>query len=261
MEMSSFRMKKLYKSVLLAFIILAWASPVIAQSEISLNLGKTFGYNNGSQIRGTFAMSIRGDVELKSVTFLMDGKPIQQVSAAPFIFSFNTTSFTDGWHDLSATALTADGRTLTTNVVRIQFVSAAEEQTGMSGILLPILGLVALIILGTAAMQFGVFHGGKHVDIPLGTERNYGVTGGAVCPRCGRPFQLHWWTPHLLNGKFETCPSCGRRGLFYRASLDALRQAETAELNAAQPAQPVHEQSQEEKLRQQLDDSRYDDQG
>jgi hypothetical protein len=259
MEMSGMKTKILFKSLLIALFALAWAAPALAQSELTLGVSKTFGYNSGSQIRGTFTLSVRGANTLQSVTYLIDGKPMQPLTAAPFEYRFDTTSYADGWHALSASALTSDGRSLTTDVVRLQFVSAAEEQSSMSKIILPILGLVAVIILGTGALQFVTFRRGKNAAVPLGTEREYGIAGGAICPRCGRPFALHVMTPHFFNGKYETCPNCGRSGLFYRVPLGNLRQAEAAELKMAQAGQPVSAQSEEDKLRQQLDDSRYDD--
>jgi hypothetical protein len=78
-----------------------------------------------------------------------------------------------------------------------------------------------------------------------------------VCPKCGRPFPLHWWAPHLLASKFDRCEFCGHVGLFTPASREVLAAAERAELAAAQPEQPVVEKSEDEKLREMIDESRY----
>ncbi len=235
------------------------ATPALAQGELTLNVHRNFGYGNGSQIRGSFSMAVTGPQDLRSVAFKIDGAVMQEVSAPPFKINFNTGGYPVGWHELSATAVTADGRTLESNVRRFQFVSVDEEKSGTFRIVLPVLGVVFGFIAIMAVFQFVQFRR-KHETVPLGAHRTYGISGGAICPRCGRPFPLHWYAINAgLLTKLDTCEHCGRWGLFRRRSAEDLARAEVAELKDAQPDAPIHEVSPEEKLKQQLDSSRFDD--
>src|SRR2546422_242225 len=99
---------------------------------------------------------------------------------------------------------------------------------------------------------------GRLSPTPLGAARRYGILGGAICPKCGRPFSRHWWAPNAVSGKLDRCPHCGRWSVVRALPLDQLRAAEAAELQAAQPTHPASEPSAEEKLRRQLDESRFD---
>ncbi len=57
--------------------------------------------------------------------------------------------------------------------------------------------------------------------------------------------------------RFDRCPFCGRWGVVRIASLSELRKAEATELEDAKASQPIPEESEEEKLRKELDDSRF----
>ncbi|HEX9012688.1 MAG TPA: Ig-like domain-containing protein [Anaerolineaceae bacterium] len=236
------------------------AGTVLAQAALNLSVTKSFGYNLGDQIRGTFRLSASGPGSLRSVTFLIDGQPIQTVSAAPFAVQFQTTTYTDGWHDLSATAETADGQRLASDTRRFQFLSASQQQTGFTKVIAPLLGVVVVIMVGMTAVQFLAFRGRKREPIPLGAHRNYGIRGGSICPRCGRPTPLHLGAINLGFGtKLDMCENCGRYGVLRVRPLVELRRAEEAEIASAQPDLPVREPTPEEKLKQQLDSSRYED--
>ena len=204
-------------------------------------------------------MEVRGPTALSSVAFKIDGAVIQEVTTPPFKISFKTSSYPEGWHELSATAVTADGRTLEPAPKRFEFASAAAETAGMKNIILPILGVVLGLMVLMFAGQYFLFRGRRRETVPLGAHRHYGVTGGTICPRCGRPFPLHWWGLNLAVGKLDTCEHCGRWGIYRRRSPADLARAADAELEAAQPETPIHEPSPEEKLKQQLEQSRYQD--
>jgi hypothetical protein len=108
-------------------------------------------------------------------------------------------------------------------------------------------------------MAFSIMSGRKLQDLPLGAERNYGMVGGAICPRCSRPFSRHVLAPNMLVGKLERCPFCGKWSIVAAAPLDALRAAERAELTAAQEGGELTQGDAEERLRKDLEDSRYQD--
>lgn len=252
-------MKTLRAILIGLFAALALAMPAAAQAALTLSVNKDFGYNNGSQIRGTFSMTATSSSALKSVTFFVDGKTVKQADGAPFTYQFQTTDFADGWHDLSATAVTADGQTLTASTRRFEFVSQAQEQAGMGGIIGPILGVVVVIFVVVIALQFLGLRRSKREPVPLGTQRKYGIGGGAICPRCGRPTRIHLGALNLGPVKLGFCENCGRFGLLKVASIDTLRRAEAAELAQAQPETPIPEQRPEDRLREQLDASKFDE--
>jgi DNA-directed RNA polymerase subunit RPC12/RpoP len=140
------------------------------------------------------------------------------------------------------------------NLLKVGFVSASEGfQSGMR-IALPLL----VIVLGMIVLSFVVSFvtSGKLKNLPPGTPRQYGAAGGAICPRCGRPFSRHFFSPNMLVGKLERCPYCGKWSILSAQPLSILRSAEAAELEDA--AEPTHaRQSEEERLRKELDESRF----
>ena len=86
--------------------------------------------------------------------------------------------------------------------------------------------------------------------------KQYGVAGGAVCPRCTFPYSRNMLAPNLLVGKLQRCPHCGKWAIVPRASQTALDSAE--QRWSKEGTSSVEAPSEEEKLRQQIDDSRYD---
>jgi hypothetical protein len=122
-----------------------------------------------------------------------------------------------------------------------------------TSVLFPILGILALIIVGMVLLQVLPMSRNKR-RFEQGGVHNYGAAGGAICPKCGRPFSRSIFGLNLLTGKLERCPYCGKWSITRPASIGALRAAEQAEVQGAQPA--VRELTPEERLRQQIEDSR-----
>jgi hypothetical protein len=254
-------------------IVLAWATvwtvalgaaaPVLAQSAgLQLAVRKTFGFNNGSQIQGAFRLEASGPASLAAVTFTLDGETLGQASAVPFTFDFNTDKFAPGWHALGATGRTADGQTLSAADRRLEFLSPAQAQASTLQIVVPILVLVGLALLvGLGTQLFFALRGDRSRSaLPLGAVRHYGFLGGAICPKCGRPFSIHWWGLNAgIGQKFDRCDHCGKWSLVRAASRDRLAAAEAAEMQQAQPAAPIAEMSPEEKLKRELDASRFEE--
>jgi hypothetical protein len=237
------------------------ASPAAAQSSYSLTIHKVNGYNNGSQIRDNFSIGVDGPGAIQSVTFLIDGNVMKTVTSAPFSLAFNTTAYADGWHDLSASIQTTDGQTFTTAARRFEFVSAEQETAAMKSIVFPMLGIVGVLLLIVLGGQVLFFRNKPRADLPLGAPRKYGISGGAVCPKCHRPFPLPFMTINTgLGSHFARCIFCGKWSVVRHQSLDKLRAAEAAELAEAQPEQPLPEKSETEKLKNLIDESRYTDQ-
>lgn len=228
--------------------------------EFRLDVNRDFGYGNGSDVRGNFSLTIYGAQEsIRTVIYLMDGQQISQVSQAPFRFRFSTSDYPDGWHELSAVVETTDNRSVTTPVVRLNFISSSQQSAGMKRIFGLILAM--MVILGGIgiAAQFVTLRGGKH-KAP-GAPIRYGLLGGTICPRCNRPYSIHIWSISLIGGRLDRCEHCGKWAFIQRRHPDLLAAAEKAGLQAAQVEENTlpgaAEESDEEKLHRLLDESRY----
>ena len=237
--------------------------PVLAQEGgLRLSLSKQFGFAMGGQIQGRFKLTAQGPADLTSVTFRLDDEAgvvgptiLGEVSEAPFALTFSTDPYPHGRYELSATGQTAGGQTLQSNVLHVEFVSAEAGWQAVGRILVPLLVLFGAIMLLATVGPLALERLGMRPRRPVGAPRNYGPLGGTVCPKCGRPFGLHWWAPNLIVNKFDRCPNCGKWSVVGRASREALAAAEAAEIASATPKVP--ELSPEEKLRRQIEDSRY----
>ncbi len=121
---------------------------------------------------------------------------------------------------------------------------------------------LAVIVLIVLIFRVGpVFLSGtrRKMNRVPGAPRDYGIIGGAVCPKCGHPFSLALFSLKLgLDARLARCESCGKWSVVRRSSPDELRAAELAE---AQPSQPIREKSEEEKLKDLVDQSRFTDRG
>lgn len=230
-----------------------------AQAELSLRLSKDFGYSSGTgKMQGTFSMKASGPDNLSRVVFYIDGKQIGEVSQSPFNLQFNTDNYALGVHTLSATGYTTSGEELQSNEIKAEFVTASQGWQAALKIAIPII-VVAFGAMLLSALIPALTGRGKKSSLPLGAARNYGSLGGAICPKCGRPYSRHIWGMNLMVGKLDRCPYCGKWSIARRATPQELKMAEEAELQMAQNESQVPAQSEEEKLRRELDNSRYRD--
>ena len=130
----------------------------------------------------------------------------------------------------------------------------------MKNIVLPLFGGILLIVVIILGAQMLMMRKRPKLDLPLGTARKYGITGGAICSKCHRPYAIHWWALNAgIGSKLDRCDFCGHWGLVRRASREDLARAEAAELQMAQPEKPIQAESEEQKLKAMLDESRYTD--
>ncbi|MGA2819511.1 MAG: Ig-like domain-containing protein [Anaerolineales bacterium] len=234
-------------------------SPSLADGNgaLGLRLSRDFGYSSGSgQIQGTFTLHATGPGDLSRVDFIIDAHTIGEVTYPPFQFQFSTDGFAPGNHSLSAVGYTTGGQELQSPEIHAEFVTASQATSGTLQVLVPLLAVILLAVVGSALISV-LASGGKKASLPAGVERNYGLRGGAICPRCRRPFVLSLLSPHVLSFKVARCPYCGRFGLVRPASRNELRQAEAAELDAGKSSLPIPEEGEDEKLRRELDESRY----
>ena len=241
--------------VALLAIGLAMAVPAGAQDGgVRLSLSKAWGYSLGGQIQGLMNLSVAGPKDTVSVRFELDGQAITTVTQPPFSIQFNTDKYPQGGHKFSAIVQTAGGQTLESNTISAEFVSAEQGWQVAQRIIVPLVVIVVLAMLISTGGQFLLSGRGKQRPEP-GAPRHYGIEGGAICPRCGRPFARHFFSPNLLVGKLERCPYCGKWSVVAAASPEALAAAQAAEVEAAKPAVP--EASPDEILRRQIEESRY----
>jgi len=197
---------------------------------------------------------------LTSVTFKIDDSVVAVVNTPPFRADFDTGSYAFGWHELFATGQMPDGQTLNSEVRRFEFVSAEVGWAAARNIIIPVIGVVGTAMLIGIGFQLWFTFAGKKSSLPLGAPRKYGLLGGAICPKCHRPFALQWWAFNAIGGKFDRCSHCDQWSVVKRASREQLAEAEAAELKSAQPQTPIPEMTAEEKLKQQLEESRFDNQ-
>lgn len=249
----------LFISFLALFIFII---PVAAQDngdELKLSLNRDFGYSSGSgKIQGTFTFKARGPDNLERVIFYIDDQVMGEVTQAPFNLRFITDNYSVGRHYFSAVGYTADGRELrTTREYPAEFVSAEQGWMEAMTIVGPIFGILVLILVVSFASMF--ISGKKLQNLPPGTPRNYGVAGGTICSKCKRPYARHVLAMNVVVGKLERCPYCGKWAIARALPLDTLRNAEAAELEDAQRQGLTTVISDEEKLRKELDKSRYQD--
>jgi hypothetical protein len=250
--------RALLKRLLLLTLWLALTAAAFAQSdELVLSVHRIFGYGGGSQIQGQFRLEASGPANLAAVTFKIDETIVATVGQPPFRVDFSTDDYPLGWHDLTALGETSDGRALASAPRRFEFVSAAEGWQAAGRIIVPVLIVAGLAIAIGLGVPLAQALRGKPAPLPPGTPRRYGLMGGAICPKCGRPFARHWWGLNAGLSKFDRCDNCGRWSLVRAEPLEKLRAAETAEVE--HPATIAPDLSPEEKLRRQLDDSKFRD--
>jgi hypothetical protein len=254
-------MKKLSILTLLTLFIFGMSSAAQAQdgNELSLSLSRDFGYSSGTgKIQGTFSLKVKGPEDLARVEFLIDGKSIGEATQPPFNLQFNTDDYSLGVHTMTVVGFTVNGQELHSNEVRAEFVSATEGWQSALKIAIPIIAvaLIAVLLSSVGPLLLGR---GKKSNVPLGSQRSYGVLGGTICPKCGHPFSVHVWGINMLVGKLDRCPYCGKWSIVRRYPITALREAEVAELEDAKDQGQVPTLSEEEKLHKELEDSRFRD--
>ena len=254
-------MKKIYALLLTLIALSLLVIPAVAQDEdeLTLSMSRDFGYGGpNNKIQGTFSITAHGPENLARVTFYLDDQVMGEVTQAPFKLRFITDNYSLGKHNFSAVGYTTDGREVRTKrEYPAEFVSAEEGWQAGLAIAGPIFGIVILIMLFSFASMF--ISGKKLQSLPPGTPRNYGVAGGTICSKCKRPYARHVLAPNMLVGKLERCPYCGKWAIARAYPLEMLRTAEAAELQDAQNQGLAPVETEEDRLRKELEKSRYQD--
>jgi hypothetical protein len=186
------------------------------------------------------------------VQFFLDETLLGEDTEAPFAIQFVTDNYPTGAQVFSAVGYTADGKQLKSQTFRALFVSKEEGTIAGLKMIVPILAVVFGAMAIRAITTMINLRKGK--KLPAGATRSY-TFGGGICPKCKRPFGFQLFGMNMIVGKLTPFPHCGKWSIVKRASMSDLHAAEQAELDTEKVQ--ISEASQEEKLRKELDDSRY----
>ncbi len=190
-------MKITFAILQVAFLLFLLA-PSAAQEDaepLILGLNKDFGYAAAGQIQGSFSLVVRSPDDLVRVEFYIDGQLVQTSTQPPFRFKFNTADFEPGDHTFSAVGFRADQSSLSSSEFRREFISAEDAWSSVGKLIVPVFVVIGVIaVLGT--LGGGLI--GRKKEFVIG---NYGLAGGAVCPRCRLPYARHMLAPNLVVGK------------------------------------------------------------
>lgn len=252
----------LWQVIIASLVLLSGlgATPTPGADGYRIAMRRNFGYGGGSQIRGDFTISVIPQEGVAEVVFFIDDTPMATVNAAPFRYRFNTSDYPLGWHTFKARITTLDGEVVETPVRRFEFVSAEVERSAVVRFLVPLLGGVFLLTVLGVGLQMLLLGRKPGTLLPLGAPRRYGISGGAICPRCGRATPMHWWAINLGLRRLDRCEACGRWSLMRRATPAELQAAEEAERRAAAQEETTAlsgSRSPEDELRDLLDRSRF----
>lgn len=244
--------------VLLVMVLGAGAATLAQGSEptLGLSMSRDFGYGGFGEVQGAMSLKVAGPADLTRVVFFIDGQEMGEATSAPWRLAFHTDSYAEGSHTLNAIGYTSSGSTLHSNEIRVRFLSAENAGRATGTLVISLLGGVGLIMLLSFLASSLVARRRPLVTAP-GTPRSYGLAGGAICPRCGRPYARHLFAPNMIAGKLERCPYCGKWAIVAARSPSELAAAEAAEVSQSQQvAKPDAEGSD---LMRDLDDSRFQD--
>ena len=249
-------MKRLLKQIFLGFVLLwllaPWARAGAQEPALNIRLIRNFGFGGVGQIQGTFTVRITNPEGLDRAEFFIDDQLAHTAEGPPFEYRFHTSQFPAGKRTLAAIGYTPGGQALASNTITREFLTAEDARQATGSLLIPILGLVVILFVASALLPALLGRGGNY------KPGVYGRAGGAVCPRCQKPYSRHTLAPNLVAGKLERCPHCGKWAIVRRASQAELEAAEARLATAGRPegGQPEGE---EERLRRLIDDSRYED--
>lgn len=243
-------------SVILCLGTLSYSKAFAQEKQILvLTLARDFGYSSGTgKIQGTFSMKVTTEVELQKVIFFIDDQAIGEDDQAPFKIQFNTDNFPLGERTMHARGYDFQGEEYASNEIHAIFVTEDEGWQAALKIIVPVFCLIIGGMLISFALPL-IFGRGKPKRITL--PERFGILGGAICPKCHLPFNIPVLKINLVVGSLLPCPHCGKWSIVRRAS--------TAELQAALEAAKIQQNSDisvfqsEEKIKKEIDDSRYID--
>lgn len=253
--------KRILSVFLLAlFLTAGFTLPVSAQeNDYSIRLRRDFGYGGGVNIRGIFTLRLQGDESVvESVIFLIDGKEIAKVSSLPYQYQFHTDDYGFGVHRLSAKVFLNNDTQRTTPEIQYHFISPRDERKQIVTILVGLGGIILVSLVLAGILQGLLTGGNKKHAVAAGVPRQYGILGGTICPKCGRPFSRHLWGFNLLVGRLDRCEYCGKWVMTVRAAPEALRAAEKDAITVKQSSK-MYSSDNSDEMKDRLEDTKYID--
>jgi Zn ribbon nucleic-acid-binding protein len=249
-----------YKLAALCLLAALLPMPLRAQdqaAQLLLRLRRNWGYGGFGEIQGNFSLTVSGPEGLDNVTFLLDQQVVAEVGESPWTWGFQTGQFSPGNHVLQAVGHLGDGTELRSNEIRVRFLSDAQATRATVRVVVVLLGAVGGLLALAGMVTLWLSRGRRGRTEPEGGDVGYGLLGGAVCPKCGRPFDLHWWAPNAgALAKLDRCPHCGHWSRVKRTSARELRLAQGLEAEET-TLDHVPTLTEQEQLRRDLEDSRY----
>ncbi len=249
-------MKK--RSLFIALLLIAlFVSPALAQgdsADLKIRLNRDFGYGGfDNKIQGRFSIRVSDASGFERIGFYIDDFLLESISEEPYKVQFRTENFNIGSHQIFAIGHTSDGQEIRSNEYVRFFISGEEVGQSMVGLVLPLIGVLVVAVLLSTLLPRLIWRKKGY------TFKDYGMAGGAVCKNCEKPFTRHAWAPNLVAGKLERCPHCGKWQIARRANADELEEAEKLIYEDGGSAmQASGRENEEERLKRQIDDSRYD---
>lgn len=255
-------MKRFRWLLVILFVIVLPVSTVLGAEEegFEIRLNRDFGYGGfGNQIQGNFSIIVKDELDFVKVTYMMDEVEMGVLTEEPFRFRFDTDDYSPGNHEYWAIGELSDGTVLQSNRISAQVLSQEDANVDV--------GLILGIIFGTMIVG-GVLSWviteviskkakqGEYFDEDHMPKR-FSLKGGTMCPKCGEPYAYNVFSANLLTHKFDRCPHCGKYALTRPMTRDAMLaqvKEKYGEIVVEEIQQPLNE---EEKLRKQLDDSRF----
>jgi len=253
------KMKYIAIIILVLTSLLFSAQPAFAQDyEYTIHVRKDFGYSWANDIQGSFSITLIGYEEnVQKVNFFIDDEILATVDSSPFSYQFNTKDFDPGAHQIYGEVYLKDGSSQLTPALIYDFLDRDTSNQQMKRILLIIGGSMLGVFAIVAIVQGTFLKGKKQSTREPGAPRSYGLMGGTICPKCGRPFPRHIFGMNLVVGRLDRCDNCGKWVMTVRATPEALRMAEEAELEAVKADQT--ETIRPAKERDNLEDTRFFD--
>ncbi len=254
-------MKTKYIAIIILVLtsLLFSAQPALAQDyEYTVHVRKDFGYSWANDIQGSFSIALIGDEEnVKSVNFFIDDEILATLDSSPFRYQFNTEDFNPGAHQLYGEVFLKDGSSQLTPALIYDFLARETSSQQIKKIFLIIGGILLGVIAIVTFVQTVFLKGKKQGTREPGAPRSYGLMGGTICPKCGRPFPRHIYGMNLVVGRLDRCDNCGKWVMTVRATPEVLRMAEEAELEAVKADET--ETIRPAKERDNLEDTRFFD--
>lgn len=231
---------------LLLFFLFSTAVHAQETESLDLRLSRDFGSSLGGRISGTFSYRVTAPDDVVRVEFYLDDQLIGEDGERPYRLQFQTGNYELGSHTLYAIGYTNDGISYPSNPINREFQSGQDSTRTALWIIIPIL----LISFGGRFLVSWIANRGQSPA----TQSYNGLLGGTICPNCGKPYAIHWWSPQALGTRFDRCPHCGEWRKVRRAQPDEL--AAALEKNNGEQSPPPPKD--DDDLKRRLDDSRFD---